>query len=157
MNITELMADPTAAAIYASLGLHVPPATLADNYLQAKLSGNTSECLALEYFLRELARSHFHVPEVLAALASMEKHKAMRKPGTGGSKMLREIGEQIRADYAAGRFINIYGEGPDRIRFTIGRLNVTCSGMPGAVELVACKYERGIGKSRSARYGTALA
>ena len=148
MTIQKLMADQKAAAIYASLDLHIPPQILADNYLQAKLSGNTAECTALECFIRDLARMHFMRGDVRAALASMERHKSMRRPGKGGGKMLQEIGAQIRTMYASGNYQAV-GE---QIVFMIraGKpgnfLTVRCKDLPGAVELVACKYERGLPK-----------
>jgi hypothetical protein len=140
MSVTKLMQDPKAAEIYASLDTHIHPATLADNYLQAKLAGRGSECLALECWIRDLARNHFHRVEVLQALKDMENHKARRKMGKGGTKMLKDIAARIRADYARGNF-QMYNDG--RIKFRIDNLAITCLDKPGAVELVACKYERG--------------
>ena len=140
--INQIMADKKAQAIYISLDTHIHPETLADNYLQAKLSGNTSECLALECFIRELAIGHFHRPEVLDALSAMERHKKRRKLGKGGTKDLKDIARRIRKDYARGAF-RITG---DLIEFYIDGLKVRCKDKPGAVELVACKYERGLPK-----------
>ena len=140
--IRQLMNNPKAAQIYASLDLHIHPTTLADNYLQAKLSGNTDECLALEFYIRDLARTHFHRIEVLDALAAMERHKARRTMGKSAPKMLREIGARIRSDYSAGRYQVL--PGIEGIKFRIDSLAVTCKDLPGAVELIACKYERGL-------------
>jgi hypothetical protein len=140
MSIQKLMHDPKAAAIWQSIDDHIHPATLADNYLAAKLAGRTSECLALETYLRDLARMHFNRPEVRQALQDMEKHKARRKMGKGGTKMLKDIAARIRQHYAEGRYAHA---GDGRIVFKIDNLKVTCKHSPGAVELVACKYERG--------------
>jgi hypothetical protein len=145
MSIQKLMQDPKAAAIWQSIDDHIHPATLADNYLQAKLAGRTSECTAIEQYLRDLAVMHFNRTEVLQALQDMEKHKARRKMGKGGTKMLKDIAARIRADYSAGRYTLIPGVAieADRVVFHIDSLKVTCKNAPGAVELVACKYERG--------------
>ena len=142
----QVMANETASAIYASLGAHINPAILADNYLQSKLSGNDAECLAIELHLRQAAQIHFHRPEALTALKNMERHKARRKMGKNAPKMLQEIGAQIRTMYAAGDYQAV----GDKIVFMIraGKpgnfLTVRCKDLPGAVELVACKYERGL-------------
>jgi hypothetical protein len=140
MSIYDLMRDEKARDIYVSLDQHIHPATLADNYLQAKLAGRGSECLALETYMRDMARIHFHRPEVRQALQDMEKHKARRKMGKGGTKMLKDIAARIRRDYAEGWYAHA---GDGRIVFKIDSLKVTCKHSPGAVELVACKYERG--------------
>jgi hypothetical protein len=140
MSIYDLMSDEKARDIYISLDEHIHPATLADNYLAAKLSGRGSECLALETYIRDLARIHFNRPEVLQALQDMENHKARRKMGKGGTKMLKAIAARIRRDYAEGWYAHT---GDGRIKFSIAGLAITCKHSPGAVELVACKYERG--------------
>ena len=151
MSITKLMADPKAAAIYASLDNHIHPAKLADDYTLAKLEDNKSLCLALECFIRDLARMHFNRPEVLQALSDMERIKAARRPGNGGSNALKNIADCIERDYAAGNFERL---DQDRIRFTVNNLRVTCKDRPGAVAWMAAKYRRGMPKSRAGRYGT---
>ena len=141
MSIQKLMSDQKAAAIYASLDTHIHPAVLADYYLQAKLAGNTSLCLALECFIRDLARMHFNRPEVLEALASMERHKKRRKMGKGAPRMLQDIAAAIDTKYAAGDFERL---ADGRIKFRIDSLAVTCKNMPGAVALLSAKYRRGL-------------
>jgi hypothetical protein len=140
MSIYDLMNDEKARDIYVSLDEHIHPATLADNYLQAKLAGRTSECTAIEQYLRDLAVMHFDRMEVLEALQTMERAKSRRKMGKGGTKMLKDIAARIRRDYAEGWYAHA---GDGRIVFKIDNLKVTCKHSPGAVELVACKYERG--------------
>jgi hypothetical protein len=164
MSITKLMADPKARDIYISLDKHIHPATLADDYLQAKLAGNKSLCLALHCFIQDLARMHFNRPEVLRALDDIERYAQMRKPGKGAPKMLQDIADQIEQLYAEGLFDTL-GDGRIQFRvFTGGKpgqksprphLKVTCKNMPGAVALVAAKYRRGLSsKPGPARYGT---
>jgi hypothetical protein len=140
MSIQKLMQDPKAAEIYASLDNHTDPATLADNYLAAKLAGRESECLALEIFIRQLAARFCHHAPYRDALASMERAKDRRKMGKGGAKMLKDIAARIRRDYAEGWYAHADN---GCITFKIDSLKVTCKHSPGAVELVACKYERG--------------
>lgn len=147
----QVMANQTAAAIYASLDNHIPPAVLADNYLQSKLSGNVAECLALELFTRQLAMRYYHVTEVRDCLASIERYKAMRKPGAGGARIYQDIADAIDAKYAAGDFERL---ADDRIKFRIDSLAVTCRASKAAVLLLSAKYRRGMPKSRSGRYGT---
>ena len=151
MSIAKIMQDPIASAIYASLDSHIPPATIADDYLQAKLAGKTSLCLALEEHTRDMARLHFDKPGVLEALSAVERHKKIRKPGKGAPKMLQQIADSIESDYAAGKY-QALGDG--RIQFTAGNTRIKCKNSPGAVALVVAKYRRGIGSSRAARYGT---
>jgi hypothetical protein len=141
MSIQKLMHDPKAAAIWQSIDDHIHPATLADNYLAAKLAGRTSECTAIEQYLRDLAVMHFDRMEVLEALQTMERAKSRRKMGKGGTRMLKDIGARIRRDYAEGWYAHA---GDGRIVFKIDNLKVTCKHSPGAVELIACKYERGL-------------
>jgi hypothetical protein len=164
--INKLMNDPKAARIYASLDAHIPPATIADDHLQAKLAGNASLALALECFMRDLARRYFHIPEVLAALAKVERHATMRKPGANAPRMLQDIAGEIEKLYSEGLFDTL---ADGRIQFRVftggtpgqstGRphIKITCENMPGAVALVCAKYRRGMGKTRAARYGRALA
>jgi hypothetical protein len=151
MSIQKLMHDPKAAAIWQSIDDHIHPATLADNYLAAKLAGRTSECLALETYLRDLARMHFDRMEVLEALQTMERAKARRKMGKGGTKMLKDIAGQLRQLYRDGMYTV---EDDGRLLFFVftggapgsgkrPHLKIRCKNAPGAVELVACKYERG--------------
>ena len=75
----------------------------------------------------------------------------MRKPGTSAPKMLQEIATTIDSKYARGDFERLED---DRILFKIDKLRVTCKDLPGAVALLSAKYRRGMGNSRSARYGT---
>ena len=121
MSMTKIMQDPKASAIYASLDFHIPPATIADDYLQAKLAGNVSLCLALEEHMRDTARVYFDKPGVLEALSDVEKYKKIRKPGKNAPKMLQEIADSIEADYAAG---NYQALADGRIQFTAG--NILC-------------------------------
>lgn len=141
MSIEKLTSDKKAADIYCSLGTHIHPSTLADDYLQGKLKGNTSLCLALECFIRDLARMHFDKPGVLEALSKMERYKAMRKPGTGAPRMFQEIADIIEQDYIAGDYIRL---ADNKIQFWAGNLKVTCESLPGAVALVCAKYRRGL-------------
>lgn len=150
MSITKIMQDPKARAIYATLDFHVPPATIVDDYLQAKLAGKTSLCLALEEHARDMARQYFDKPGVLEALSAVERYKKMRKPGKGAPKILQQIADSIESDYAAGNY-EALGDG--RIQFTAGNTRIKCKNAPGAVALVVAKYRRGIGSSRAARYG----
>lgn len=151
MSIAKLMTDPKAAEIYASLDSHIHPDTLASDYIQASLAGNKSLCLALECHIRDLARVHFERDEVRACLATMERQKSRGKMGQGAPRMLQDIATEIERAYARGDF-QMYNDG--RIKFRIGSLAVTCKDSAGAVALVCAKYRRGIGKSRSARYGS---
>jgi hypothetical protein len=156
MSLTKLtgqvMADDIASAVYASLGDHIPPGILADNYLQAKLAGNKSECLALELYLRQATARYCHVSDYRDALAAVDGYKAMRKPGNGGARIYQDIARAIELAYAEGDYIGL----PDgRIKFQIGSLAVTCRNMPGAVQLVCAKYRRGLPKDGAGRYGTA--
>ena len=57
--ITTLMDNPKAGAIYANIDPGMPPARVADEYLQAKLAGDKDTCLAFEAHMRDLARVHF--------------------------------------------------------------------------------------------------
>ena len=156
MSIYKLMQDPKAAEIYASLAEHIHPEIAADDYLQAKLAGNVSLCLALECYIRDLARLHFHRPEVLEALAAMERHKGLRKMGSSGSEGLKAIADDIEHRYAKRHYISL---DDGRITFVIPtgekrHFKITCKDRPGAVALVVAKYRRGMLKSRSGRYGT---
>ena len=150
MSITKIMQDPKAGAIYASLDFHIPPATIADDYLQAKLAGKKSLCLALEEHVRDMARVYFDKPGVLEALSAVERHKKIRKPGKNAPKMLQEIADSIETDYAAGDYQALED---GRIEFTAGNTRIKCKNAPGAVALVVAKYRRGLGNSRAARYG----
>ena len=129
-------------------------AKLADEYLVAKLAGNTLRCETLEGTIRDLARKYSHRDDVLECLASMERHKSMRKPGAGAPKMLQEIAAAIESKYASGDFTRRGDCDGDKLVFQIDSLRVTCKDLPGAVALVVAKYRRGLGKSRGARYGT---
>jgi len=157
MSIYKLMQDQKAAAIYASLDTHIHPAMLADDFLQAKLAGDKSLCLALECYVRDLARMHFHRPEVLDALNSIERHMRVRKMGTNAPKALQSIADQIETLYRqhGGQVLD-----DGRIRFYVtndsgGATKIICKNQPGAVALVVAKYRRGMPKSRGGRYGTA--
>jgi hypothetical protein len=147
----QVMADKTAAAIYTSLDEHMPPNILADNYLESKLSGNMAECLALELFARQLTMRYFHVPGVMDMLSAIERYKKMKKPGTGGARIHRDIADAIDQQYAAGDFDRL---ADGRIKFRVDRLAVTCKATKAAVMLLSAKYRRGIPKSRSGRYGS---
>jgi hypothetical protein len=133
------MADERARDIYLAIG-HAAPLTIADDYKLAKLAGDNSRMLALETHMRDLARLHFHRPDVREALRQLERTKSERRPGNGGTKMLHGIADQLERDYAAGAF-EILADG--RIRFTIGNLRLTCADRPGAVAWLAAKYRRG--------------
>ena len=145
----QVMANETASAIYASLDSHIHPATLADDYLAAKLADNGALCLALELYIRQAAQIHFHRPEVLQALQDIEKHKTRRKMGANGAGHLKRIARKIREKYPAGDFERLPGVAgsPDRVKFSIACagsiLTVICTDKPGAVALVAAKYDRG--------------
>ena len=140
MSINQLMQNPEASGIYITIPANSDPVKLADDYLLAKLDSDSNKCLAIECHLRDLARVHFHKPDVLDALKSMERHKARRKLGKGGTKDLKDIGRHVRENYTLGWFTLIDG---GRIEFNINGLKIRCLDKPGAVELVACKYERG--------------
>ncbi len=85
-------------------------------------------------------------------LTAIEKYKAMRKPGTGGAKIHKQIGREIRRQYTArlysvaddGRLVFQIDTGEMRADGSQPHIKITCNNMPGAVELVACKYERGL-------------
>jgi len=163
----QVMADSKAAEIYSNLDMVDPVAGapgLADEYLQAKLAGDSAQCLALELYCRQVAMTFCHVPEVLAMLDSVERHKAMRKPGAGAPKMLQEIADQVEQLYAAGLYDNL-DDGRIQFRVLTGgkpgqksprpHIKITCKNMPGAVALVAAKYRRGFSsKPGPARYGS---
>ena len=159
----QVMSNQTAAAIYTSLDSHIPPQVLADNYLQAKLSGNTAECLALELFVRQLATRYFHIPEVLTCLASIDRYKTMRKPGTGGAKIHRDIADAIDQLYSDGMYTV---EDDGRLLFFVftggkpgdgqrPHLKVRCRNSKAAVLLLSAKYRRGLpggfGNGKAAR------
>ena len=151
MNIEKLtgqvMANQTAADAYMALNCRV--SEIADKYLSAKLRGDTALCLALELYARQIAISHFHLPEVNEMLSKVERYKAMRKPGTGAPKMLQDIANEIERAWKSGDF---HALDDGRVRFHIGRLKVTCRGTNAGVALLAAKYRRGIsygkGKAR---------
>jgi hypothetical protein len=166
MNIEQLtgqvMADKTAAAIYASLDAHIPPNILADNYLESKLSGNTAECLALELFARQLTMRYCHIPEVINMLSAIERYKKMKKPGKGGARIHRDIADAIDQLYADGMytveddgrllfFVFTGGKPGDGVR---PHIKIRCKATKAAVMLLSAKYRRGMPKSRSGRYGT---
>ena len=149
MSVSKLMSDPKAARIYASLDAHIPPATLADDHLRAKLAGNAPLALALECFMRDLARIYFHVDAVRAALAKIERNVGMRKLGTSAPRMLKDIAAKIERFYASGCYdTNANGTICFMINTGSGTLRVTCEDMPGAVALVCAKYRRGLPKRR---------
>jgi hypothetical protein len=139
MSVYNLMTNTRAGEIYCAIDKDTAPAILADRYLMHKLSGDADHCLAIEEHIRDLARLHFNRPEVLTTLSAMEKHKSKRAPGKDGTKALKAIGAQIRADYAAGDFGIIDG----RAQFQVGAQTIRCKNAPGAVEQVARKFERG--------------
>ena len=149
--ITTLMNNPKAGAIYANIDPGMRPAVVADNYLQAKLAGDSDAMLAYEAHMRDLARVHFQNIDVRQALADVERYKSMRKPGKGGARMLQDIAGEIERAYQAGEFDRVDIR---TIRFTIGNLRITCKDLPGAVALVAAKYRRGLPRSGPGRYGT---
>jgi len=151
MNISNLMADPAAGLAYTTISPNADPVKLADQYLREKLAGNTSACTAIECHLRDMAVVHFNSARVLQGLQDMERHKRRRRMGKGAPKMLTDVASQLRAMYA-GNDYDVLDDG--RIIFYItvtrkfagnpGLLKITCKDLPGAVELVACKYERGL-------------
>lgn len=160
MTISHLMDDTNANARYLAIKADADPLWLADQYKLAKLADEKSYMLAIEHHLRHAARIHFHKNDVLKALQEMEKTKSARKFGKGAGKELQFIADEIERKYTAGEYD--YLERGEKVKFTIspksgGCLKVTCENRPGAVAWVAAKYRRGIGKSRSARYGTANA
>jgi hypothetical protein len=171
MNIEQLtgqvMANQKAAAIYVELDMvdRVAGAPgLADEYLQAKLAGDDAQCLALELYCRQVAMTFCHMPAVLKMLDDVERYKAMRKPGAGAPKMLKDIAGQIEELYSEGLYDRL-DDGRIQFRvFTGGKpgqksprphIKITCKNMPGAVALVAAKYRRGLpkefGNGRAAR------
>lgn len=153
----QVMANPTAAAIYSSLDEHVPPQMIQDNYLEAKLSGNTAECLALELFARQIAMNFFHVPGVIDMLAAVEKYKAMRKPGTRAPKELQDIASKIEKHYQAGAY-TFADDGRLVFKIPTGAnryTKITCKNSKPAVMLLCAKYRRGLprgfGNGKAAR------
>jgi len=160
--INKLMNDPKAAQIYASLDAHIPPATIADDHLQAKLAGNASLALALEAHARDIAARYCHIEEARDMLAKVERHATMRKLGANAPQMLQDIAGEVEKLYTEGLYDTLED---GRIQFRVftggtpgqssGRphIKITCENMPGAVALVCAKYRRGIAKSRTARYG----
>lgn len=166
MSISEIMADPRVRDYYLSIGASTAPVKLADDYLQSKLAGRAWECTAIEQHLRELAMIQFNSATVLDSLQAMERHKRRRKMGKGAPRMLQDIAGQVRTLYATGDYDFLPGVASesDRVRFFVrlggdagaGRhLKITCKASPGAVELIACKYERGLpngfGNGRASR------
>jgi len=149
--INQLMQNEKARDIYLTIPSTMDPAAIADNYLQAKLSGDNATMLAYEAHMRDLARVQFQSTAVLRALADIERYKVMRKPGKGGARMLQDIAGEIERAYTAGEF-QCLADG--RIKFKIGRLAVTCKDLPGAVALVAAKYRRGLPRTGPGRYGS---
>jgi hypothetical protein len=150
MSVYNLMTNTRAGEIYCAMDNNTPPAILADRYLMHKLSGDADHCLAIEEHIRDLARMYFNRPEVLTALNDMELHKSKRAPGKGGTKDLKAIGAQIRADYAAGDFerepdgrLLFFVTLPAKYASNPGLLKIRCKNAPGAVEQVARKFERG--------------
>ena len=144
--INQLMSNPAAANIYATIPGGAPPVQLADDYILAKLDGDKDTCLAIECHLRDVARVHFIRDDVREALASMERYKAARIPGRSGSTEFKRIAQAIRRRYAMGQFTCHPG---GLVKFSIGtgtdgHLHLTCRDMPGAVEYMARKYERGL-------------
>jgi len=151
--IREVMARPKAAQIYASLDAHIPPATLAADYADAARRGHRDLQLALELQIRQQAARYCHVAEYREALARMERAKTRGRMGNSAPRMLQDVADQIEHAYATGD----YQQRDGRYLFQVGRLRVWCEPRPDAVALVCAKYRRGIGNSRSARYGTELA
>ncbi len=84
----------------------------------------------------------------LTALLTTERHKEPFKTGKRAPRMLADIAAKIRYAYAQGAY-KLCDD--DTIRFDIGSLSVTCRNRPGAVELVACKYERGLPRRNARR------
>jgi len=138
--INELMQNPKARDIYINIPAETPPLILADNYISAKLDDDPDKCLAIEAHLRQAAQLNFQKPDVLEALKLMEKYKAMRKPGKGGSADLKMLARNIEENYTLGWFKTL---DDNRIEFPIDGLKIRCANRPGAVALVAAKYRRG--------------
>jgi hypothetical protein len=158
MNITRLkenvFADDHAANIYITLRTRykgaADPAGLADQYFESVQARDASSKLAFECFIREKTARYCHLDAWRQCLADMERHKSRGVMGTGGARMLQDIADAIETAYATGDYQHRDG----RYLFQVGRLRVWCEPRPGAVALVCAKYRRGIGNSRSARYGT---
>jgi len=153
----QVAADPRAMSIYLTVdarhGRPDGPDGLADQYFESLQAGDRSGALAIEYAVRQLAAHYCHLAPWRDELERLERHKARGKLGTGAPRMLQDIAGAIERAYAAGDYQAAGG----RYTFTIGRLRVSCEARPGAVRILAAKYRRGIGKSRAARYGRALA
>jgi len=141
MSTMLLMANPKAQTIYLEIDNTTPPAICADRYKLAKLAGDRDTMLAYECHIREMAQLHFNRADVLEALQSMERSKRARKMGKSGSKDLKSIARQLRACYAIGAVKRLEA---GQVQFTIDGLTIRCKDLPGAVEQVACKYERGV-------------
>jgi hypothetical protein len=151
--IREVMSRPKAAQIYASLDAHIPPATLAADYADAARRGHQDLQLALELQIRQLAAHYCHVTDYLDALARMERAKTRGRMRSNAPRMLQDVADAIEHAYATGD----YQQRDGRYLFQVDHLRVWCEPRPDAVALVCAKYRRGIGNSRSARYGTELA
>lgn len=74
----QVMANSKAADYYCSIPANVDIGALADKYAQLSSHSDANSeafCLAAEAHIRQTAVTHFHRPEVLVALATMEKSK----------------------------------------------------------------------------------
>ena len=152
----DVFANDRAADIYLTLrarylahGRLCAPVGLAAEYWQSVQARDAAAKLAYEFFVRETTARHCDSELWRDCLADLERHKARGVMGTGAPRMLQDIADAIESAYAAGD----YQEAGGRYTFAIDRLRVSCRGTPGAVQILAAKYRRGIGKSRTARYG----
>ena len=149
MSIELLMGNEKARAIFCDIDAHMPAAICADQYKLARLDGDEARALAFEVHIRQLAQLRFNDMDVLTALRDMEKDKSRRKMGKGGAGHFKRIARKIREKYASGDYERLPGvaNSPDRVKFSIACagsiLNVICKDMPGSVEQVARKYDRG--------------
>ena len=136
----KLMADTRASEIYQNIDASDPARKMADLHKLAMLEGDKSRALAYEYHVRTLATIGFHNADVLEALQQVERNLHIRKMGKGGSADHKMIARNIRENYHLGWFTRL---DDGRIQFHIDGLKVRCKDMPGSVEQVARKFERG--------------
>jgi hypothetical protein len=142
MNLDKLMADPKAAEVFTNISSDTPLNEIVDDHLRARISGDTSTALGLEYHVRQLATTHFHEPDVLAALGRIDRQCHIRKMGRNAPKRMQSVADKIEKAYHAWDYRKTHD---GRIRFNVdGKLKITCKDSPVAVAMVVAKYRRGL-------------
>lgn len=146
MNISQLMADPEAAAIFAAIPATMAPGDIADNFILARLDRDKPRQKAFEYHAGLLATQHFERADVRECLARVEAYGKRAVPGKGGDADSERIARKIETLAATGDYQVIEGRAVFQISDT---MRVKCLNTPACIAWLVAKYRGGFPKPKS--------